>query len=348
MTTYQQNLDECAKSSPFVSKLKDKTILISGATGMIGKYLIDLVMRQNEQQSLNCTIIALGRNAEKAKKRFPDCFENENFIFVESDINDNKINLPDRNIDYVIHAASNTHPLAYSTYPVSTIETNITGTNTMAKIAADHHARFIFLSSVEVYGENRGDVEKFDEKYLGYIDSNTLRAGYPESKRCGEALCQAYKQQYDLDVVIPRLSRVFGPTMLMSDTKASSQFIKNSLNNEDIVLKSEGNQYFSYLYVSDIVSAIIFCMINGVNGEAYNIASDKQNITLKELAETLAEIAGTKVVFDLPDESERKGYSTATKAILDASKLKELGWESVVPIKQRLEETIAILKEENE
>ena len=201
MTLYQENLDSCAKQTPEISSFKDKTILISGATGMIGKYFIDLIMRQNELNSLNCKIVALGRNKEKAEKRFPNCFNNKYFIFVEGDINDANLNLPDEKIDYVIHAASNTHPLAYSMYPVSTIETNIFGTNNMAIIALDHKARFVFLSSVEVYGENRNDTEAFDEKYLGFIDCNTLRAGYPESKRCGEALCQAYKQQYDLKIV---------------------------------------------------------------------------------------------------------------------------------------------------
>ena len=134
----------------------------------------------------------------------------------------------------------------------------------------------------------------------------------------------------------------------MNDSKASSQFIKNSLAKEDIVLKSEGTQYFSYLYVGDVVSGIIYCMVNGENGEAYNIASDSQNITLRDLAKDLADIAGTKVVFEIPEESERKGYSTATKAILDTSKLAKLGWKATTPIKQRLKETLALLKEGNE
>ena len=160
-------------------------------------------MRQNKLSGLNCTIIALGRNKEKAAKRFAQYFDDENFIFVESDINTNVIPLPDHEINYVIHAASNTHPLAYSTYPVSTIETNIIGTNNLAKLASDHKARFIFLSSVEIYGENRGDTESFNEDYSGYINCNTMRAGYPESKRCGEALCQAYRLQYNLYTIRP-------------------------------------------------------------------------------------------------------------------------------------------------
>lgn len=105
----------------------------------------------------------------------------------------------------------------------------------------------------------------FDEDYCGFINCNTLRAGYPESKRCGEALCQAYIRQKGLDIVIPRLTRSYGPTMLMSDSKAVSQFIKKGLAGEDIVLKSKGNQYYSYTYVADAVSGAD-CPAEGQDG----------------------------------------------------------------------------------
>ena len=128
----------------------------------------------------------------------------------------------------------------------------------MLEFAYSHHAlRCVFASSNEIYGENRGDIEKFPESYCGYINCNTLRAGYPESKRCGEALCQAYIQQKGLDIVIPRLTRSYGPTLLKSDTKALSQFLRKALLGEDIVLKSAGTQYYSYLYVADSVSGLL-------------------------------------------------------------------------------------------
>ena len=92
-----------------------------------------------------------------------------------------------------------------------------------------NYIRTVFIDNfLEIYGENRGDVETFPESYLGYIDCNTLRAGYPESKRLGETLCNAYAQTFGLDFVIPRLSRVYGPTMLPTDSKAISQFIKKA------------------------------------------------------------------------------------------------------------------------
>lgn len=326
-------------------KLAGKRFLITGASGLIGSFLIDVLMEKNRQDQLGCKIYAVGRNEKKAQEKFAAYWQSEDFQFISHDIN-LPLELDEHlTMDYILHLASNTHPMAYATDPIGTVTANIIGTNYLLEFAVKHHAtRFAFASSNEIYGENRGDVELFDEKYCGYIDCNTMRAGYPESKRCGEALCQAYKKQKGLDIVIPRLTRSYGPTMLMTDTKAISQFIRKGIEGEDIVLKSAGTQYYSYTYVADAVSGLLTVLLKGENGEAYNIADEASDIMLKDLAQTIAEIAGTRVVFELPDEVEKAGYSTATKARLDGSKLKKLGWMARYDIKEGMRRNIAILK----
>ncbi len=341
---YSKQVSEYANSNIDWTCLKDSKLLISGATGMIGKCLIDLIMYKNHSENLNCTIIALGRNKEKAEERLGEYFNDVNFKFVESDIN-KAIEIEDDNIDYILHAASSTHPLQYSNDPIGTITANVMGTYNLLELAANKNTRrFLFSSSVEIYGENKRDIDKFDESYLGYIDCNTLRAGYPESKRTGEALCQAFIKQKNLDVVIARLSRVFGPTMLMSDSKASSQFIKNGINEEDIVLKSEGLQNYSYSYVFDAVKGMLMCLTVGKCGEAYNISDEKFDVTLKDFAKACANTVDKQVIFDLPDEKERAGYSTATKALLDSTKINQLGYKANEDFDSRIEDTIHILK----
>lgn len=326
-------------------KLDNKSILITGASGLIGSFLIDVLMEKN-LQGLNCKVYALGRNLDKARNRFERYWTSPLFEFVSHDINE-PLELDNENqVDFVVHLASNTHPVAYATDPIGTVTANIIGTNNLLKFAVKHHAvRFAFASSNEIYGENRGDVEFFDETYCGYIDSNTLRAGYPESKRCGEALCQAYKKQENLDVVIPRFTRSYGPTMLKTDTKAISQFIKKAVDGENIVLKSAGTQYYSYTYVADAVAGFLTVLLNGENGEAYNIADEASDIMLKDLAKIIADFAGKEVVFELPDETEKAGYSKATKARLDGSKLKKLGWKARYDIKQGLVRTLKMMTE---
>ncbi len=331
-----------AQSLPW-EKLQNKTVLISGATGMLGKCMMDLLMLRNRLFGSRIHVIALSRNENRARERFADYWNLPEFTYYPCDINKG---LPEcGKADYIIHAASNTHPKQYSEDPVGTIASNIIGTKFLLDYAVEHQSeQFCFLSSVEVYGENRGDTEKFDEKYLGYLDCNTLRAGYPESKRVGETLCNAYGEAYGLDFVIPRLSRLYGPTMLLSDSKALSQFIKKAAAGEDIVLKSEGKQKYSYTFVTDAVSAVLYSMLLGKNGEAYNVADKESDIELKKLAAILAELAGKQVVFELPEESEKKGYSTATKAMLDAGKLEKLGWSAKVHLPEGLKCTLEAVK----
>lgn len=321
-------------------KLRGKTILITGGTGMIGSFLIDVLNEAN----LGCTVLLLGRSEEKAKERFAEYWDAGWLKFAKWDAS---AALPDIDcpVDYAIHLASNTHPVAYATDPIGTIATNVIALNNLLSFAAEKKAaRFLFASSNEIYGENRGDVELFDEKYCGYIDCNTLRAGYSESKRCGEALCQAYIRQKGLDCVIARLTRTYGPTMLPTDTKAISQFFKNAFQGEDIVLKSEGKQYYSYQNVADSVSGLLTVLLKGVCGEAYNIADESGDITLRDLAALIASQFGRKVVFNLPDAIESAGFSKATKARLDGGRLRRLGWEPHYDINTGVLSTIGILE----
>ncbi len=342
---YQEDICYVADLNLPWQLLQDNSVLISGAAGMVGSCLIDIIMHKNADDSLNCTIYALGRNEGSAKERFGYCWSDKNFCFFEHDINLPLDSSMLGHVRYVLHLASNTHPVAYATDPIGTVTTNIIGTYNMLEFSAKCGAkRFAFASSNEIYGENRGDVELFDEHYCGYIDSNTLRAGYPESKRCGEALCQAFIKQRGVDVVIPRLTRTYGPTMLASDTKAISQFIKKAVAGEDIVLKSLGNQFYSYTYVFDAVAGILTVLLEGESGEAYNIADDSGDIILKDLASVIAEYVDTNVLYEIPDNVESAGYSTATKARLDGSKLESLGWKPSYDVKSGVERTISILR----
>lgn len=333
-------------------KLCCKTILITGGTGLIGSFLIDVLHAAN----LGCRVLLFGRSEDKAKTRFAEYWDEGWIEFAKWDAADGVVEprstLNTRkgdgsvSVDYVLHLASNTHPVAYATDPIGTIATNVIALNNLLAMAADMGVtRFLFASSNEIYGENRGDVELFDEKYCGYIDCNTLRAGYPESKRCGEALCQAYIKQKGLDCVVARLTRTYGPTILSTDTKAISQFFNNALKGEDIALKSEGKQHYSYQYVSDSVSGLLTVLLKGVTGEAYNIADESGDITLRDLASLIAAQAGCKVVFDLPDAVEAAGFSMATKARLDGSRLRSLGWLPAYDIKSGVVRNYGVLKE---
>lgn len=335
---YQEDLD-CILRTKGIETIKGKRFLITGATGLIGVCLIDALMKYN-QQGANITIYAAGRSKEKAAERLGEYYNDGHFQFIEQDV---RLPLPSLlNVDYIIPLASNTHPMAYSQYPIETIEINVKGAEYALQKATECRATVLYPSTVEVYGNARGE-DVFTENYTGQLNLSTSRSCYTESKRVSEALCQSYIAEKGAKVKIVRLSRVFGPTMLMSDSKASSQFVIKALSGENIVLKSKGEQFFSYTYVADAVCAMLHVLINGENGVAYNIASEKCNVHLKDFARMCAEWAGKKVIFDLPSETERKGFSVAMKAILDNTRLKEIGWNDRYIISDVVIRTLNIL-----
>lgn len=335
-TLYKEDLQQVIKVQG-IDRLKGKTVLVTGATGLIGMHLIDSLMMLGDVH-----IIAIGRNKEKAAERLGEYYPSPLFTFVEQDVCQP---LPDVKVDYIIPMASNTHPMAYSQYPIETLLINVKGAEYALDLAVKYDATVLYPSTVEVYGNARGE-DIFTEDYTGNLNLINGRACYPESKRTAEALCQSYIAERGAKVKIARLSRVFGPTMLPSDSKASSQFIKKAVNGEDIILKSEGKQYFSYTYVTDTVCAMLYILLHGENGVAYNISNEDCDVHLKDFAQICAEYNDRSVVFDLPSETERKGFSIATQAILDNSRLKAIGWEGHYDIRNAINRTVRVLREE--
>lgn len=343
---YKEDIKYIADSDVDWQELNNASILITGATGLIGTVFVDALMYKNKNDGLNVKIFALARNKEKIQNHFSDYRKDSLFKPVESDIA-REIRVKE-NVDYIINLASNTHPVLYATEPIKTIDSIVTGTKNVLEFAAGHKVkRVINASSVEIYGENRGDTERFTEDYCGYIDCNTLRAGYPEGKRLSETLCQAFVAEKNLDVISARLGRVYGAPLLVSDTKATTQFIRSTVSGNDIILKSEGKQIYSYVYVADAVTAFLILLTKGVSGEAYNIASDEIK-SFRETAETLADINDKKILLQIPSETERKGYSVVQKALMDSSKIKMLGWRASYSLKKGLERTVYTLRSVNE
>lgn len=333
---YQSDLDIIVRSIP-KQRLSGKRILVCGATGLLGTLLVDSLIYLNRNDKSGIAVTAMGRSTSKLKDRFDEYALNGEVSFLVQDITEPFAT--DLCFDYVIDCAGNSHPAVFNSDPVGTLLGNIRGVENILNLAKNSNARVLYISSGEIYGQNSSDTP-MNETYTGVLNLSTSRACYPEGKRASEALCQSYAAQYGVDVVIARPCRIFGPTMTAADNKASAQFIRKALANENIVLKSDGTQKFPFIYGADAAAALLHILICGKTGEAYNLSSPLCEITLKEFAQTVANSKNLSVMFELSDEP---GGSKVNNALLDSTKLQTLGWQSRFNLKDSIERTLQIL-----
>lgn len=334
---YKDDILNVAKLSLPWERLSGCNILITGATGLIGSCLVEVLM---SRQDKDYHVYATGRNEERARVRFAEYADDPAFHFFKYDVM--KPLEGDTDFQFIIHAASNASPNFFASKPVEVIKANIDGVANLMDYGLQHGLkRFLFISSGEVYGE--GDGRVFTEDYSGYVNPTSPRSCYPSSKRAAETLCVSYGAECGIDTVIARPCHTYGPNFTESDNRVYAQFIRNVLNGEDIVMKSTGAQFRSWCYVVDCVSALLHILLKGENGQAYNIADESSNISIRDLAEMIAEIGGKKVVIDLPSDAEKAGYNVVTKSVFDTVKLSSLGWRISGTMKAKMRNTINLL-----
>ena len=333
--TYIEDLLSVARLNLPWEKLKDANILVTGATGLIGGCLVEVLMGN---PNMNYHVYAAGRNEQRARSRFKKFADNKSFHFLRYDV----LTPLESDIcfDYIIHAASNSSPNFFANKPVEVMKSNILGVSNLIEYGLAHGMkRFLFVSSGEIYGE--GDGRVFTEDYSGYVDCTSPRSAYPSSKRAAETICVSYADEYGCDIVIARPCHVYGPGFTESDNRVYAQFIRNVLNREDIVMKSSGEQFRSWCYVVDCVSAFLYILLKGKRQQAYNVADETSNIQIKELANMIASISNCKVRIELPPMSEKKGYNVVTKSIYSTQALNSLGWHPLEgSMKEKMERTL--------
>ena len=341
---YWDDVEKVLNGIPNLKKIYQKSVLVTGATGMICSAVTDLLLYLNREQNANINIILAGRDADRLKNRFNEFILGRDYHFAYYDalVSDMPI-VGLENVDYIIHGAGNAHPAAYATQPVETILANSVGLNVILQTAVQNNTKcLLFISSSEVYGNN-SENRPYKENDYGFVDILNPRACYPCSKRLAETLCVAYGKEYGIGTVIVRPGHIYGPTMTAVDSRVASQFIRNALNGEPIVMKSAGAQQRSYCYVMDCATAILTTLLNGVSGTAYNISNPLSIATIRDFAGAVAKESGVEIFFENPSDMEKSGYNLMDNSALDSKKIEELGWRGYFDLMTGIHHTLSIL-----
>jgi len=324
------------------TKLEGKTVLISGASGFIPSYIVETILYLNEIRfDKKVRILALVRNPDKAKDKFKHHEGRNDLVLIKQDISE-----PfdvDEKIDYIIHAASQASPKYYGVDPVGTLKANVLGTAYLLELAKKNNVeKFLFFSSGEVYGVVDNSITNIDESYTGNVDVTNVRACYGESKRMGENMCVCYSHQYSFDVNMIRLAHTYGPGISLDDGRVFGDFVRDVINNNNIILNSDGSAKRSFCYITDMIIAFFIVLFKGKSEQAYNIASPVETSIL-ELANLLVGLypqKGLKVEFAQGVFKEGYIKSQSSRASFSTKKLQALGWQMKTDIKTGFERMI--------
>lgn len=343
----QRDLERIAASDEIDwEKLRGKTVLVTGATGLIGSILARALICAGEDRGLGIRVLAAVRNRAKAEQLFATFLEAGLEILVCDILS--PIELP-QEVDYIVHGASVTTSKDFVDRPVETILTALKGTENLLELAREKRVLgMVYLSSMEAYGVVDAEHWNVRETDYGYIDPLQPRSSYSESKRMAEGLCAAYAHEYQVPVKTVRLAQTFGAGIPESENRVFAQFARSILTGQDIVLHTDGSKAHCYCYTADAVRGILKVLLDGTPGEAYNVSNEETFSTIREMAQMLIGAypeSGSGLVFDIPEDAGKFGYAPTSRMLVNAEKLRMLGWKPEADLREMFDRLLASMKQ---
>lgn len=334
MDRFKRDIDEIISNTELFGAFANSTVLVTGATGLIGSILVKSFYYANSKYQLEIRIIGQIRNKEKAMQIFGDLFDQLEFVF-DSDIS----------CDYIIHTVSPTTSKFFIEHPVETIKASVESAVKVLDVANKNKASVVYLSSMEQYGVPSVDNQVMTEDKTGYIDHLNIRSSYSEAKRLCECLCVSYAKEYEVDVKIARLAQTFGAGAPLTDNRMPMQFAKAVVENKDIELHTEGNSISNSIYTTDAIVGILCILIKGERGQAYNLCNDSESRSVREIAELVASDVANDNIKVVTNIKNNMGYAPEVRMYLNSDKLKMLGWNAGVDLCEAYKRLVEYLKQ---
>ena len=332
-----EDIKDFVSSFVLAEELHNASFLVTGGTGLIGSLLIRCLLALNK----NIHVIAPVRNRVKAETLYTEYASNVKIL--ECDLLTFDYDTVG-NVDYIVHCAAPTASRFFVNHAVETFHCIVQGTTILLEYAKKHKVKsFVYLSSLEVYGNVKNDSEVITEEQQGYLNPMSLRSSYPMAKRAAETLCHLYAKEFHVPVKIARLTQTTGAGIARDDNRVIAQFARLTAEGKDIVLHTTGESARPYCYTIDAITALLYILLKGNNGEAYNVSGKETYVSVYDMAMFVKDTfnSGINVRIELDDTM---GYAPVTKLRLSTEKLESLGWVPQYGLKDILGRLIEYLR----
>lgn len=341
----KEDIQLFASRFTLATELEGKTIAITGSTGLLGACMVHCLLALKAQRGVNLHVVAIARNMEKAVRLFGE--EREELSYYQYDFSSTEPFQPKRKVDYLFHFAAPTASKDFVEKPVETMNTVYMGMQNILNYAEQTKLESLVLAStLEVYGTITDDSTPLTEDKQGYLDPMATRSSYPLAKRAAEALCHNYAVEKQVKVKVARLAQTFGAGVSKQDNRVFAQFARSVIHDEDIILHTTGELSRCYCYTTDAISAMLYILLKGEDGTAYNVANEATYISIRQMAELVAKTFNPDHVHVVIEKQEGLGYSPTTKLRLDTQRIQSLGWTPYYNMKDMFGRLIASMKEE--
>lgn len=323
---------------------RNRRVFLTGGTGFFGRWLLESLLFANDAYRLNARIDILTRRPDAFRERVPRCANHPSVRLVPGDVR--HFDFPEQAYPLIIHAAAESSTPGSGADPEELRATIVEGTRRMLEFSIRSGAeRFLFVSSGAVYGPQPPGELLLPEEYPSPPLESKMLTPYGAGKCEAERLCREVAAKSSICVSIARGFAFIGPFMPLTSHFAVSNFLRDVLLGQPVVVKGDGTPFRSYMYGADLAIWLWTILLKGRTGHAYNVGSEN-SISIKELAETVVRL-GCPGIPVIVEQQPREGTRSSRYVPSTEKAWRELGLHSWIELPDAINRTLRWHRTEN-